>query len=310
MLGGLLLIMGLFLEHWNDKKAENGQLLYANRWSNFYQSADSVELLVIGSSHAYRSYYPPIIDSISGKVSYNLGSSSQTLQTSFYVLLEALRTSKAKTVILDVYFANFIGDAPGWDQLVNGSYNYYFMEPSAIRERFFSEGFDWQQQIKLVWPGYMHRSSFYKMLSDVNKPIETNPLKLVKGYQKNDGTIEADELVNKNEFHSIPFPLKSVKDHQLAFLDSIVTTCEKRGIKLIAASTPLPSQSVSYIQNYEEITHYLDSTFQSKKVEYHRFEADDLNLLDLHFEDNNHLNHTGSKIFTAQLMNKIKDRDS
>lgn len=66
------------------------------------QNHPDVDLLFIGSSHAYRSFDPRIFDQY-GYSSFNLGSSSQSPEQSLYVLKKYFAQLNPDTVIIEVY---------------------------------------------------------------------------------------------------------------------------------------------------------------------------------------------------------------
>ena len=72
-----------------------------------YETADSgenIDTLFLGSSHCFRAYDPQLFTELTGKNSFNLGSSSQNYDTSYYLLREAARYNDLKTVYLDMHY--------------------------------------------------------------------------------------------------------------------------------------------------------------------------------------------------------------
>lgn len=66
---------------------------------------DSLDVLVIGSSHAQYSFNPAFFYQDTGLYSYVLGSACQPLSISYKMLKEALKTQKPKVVIQEVFTA-------------------------------------------------------------------------------------------------------------------------------------------------------------------------------------------------------------
>ena len=70
----------------------------------FYeQDEDTVDVLVIGSSHSYTNFRPDVLWNNYGYSSYILGASIQPLWNSYYYLEEALKTQSPKVIILEGY---------------------------------------------------------------------------------------------------------------------------------------------------------------------------------------------------------------
>ena len=75
-----------------------------------YTGEEPVETLFLGSSHCFRAYDPALYEALTGESAFNLGSSSQNYDTSYYLLKEALARHPVKKVYLDMYYAFlFIG---------------------------------------------------------------------------------------------------------------------------------------------------------------------------------------------------------
>ena len=74
---------------------------------------DSVDVLIVGSSHAYRNIDPNVLYEESGITSYVLGSPGQRIWNAYYYLREALKTQKPKVVVLECYYVNSQEDYSG-----------------------------------------------------------------------------------------------------------------------------------------------------------------------------------------------------
>ncbi len=63
----------------------------------------NIDVIFYGSSHAYTAYNPLIINKLCKTLSYNLGSDALTISLTDMVLLESLKKTKPKLVVLEVY---------------------------------------------------------------------------------------------------------------------------------------------------------------------------------------------------------------
>ena len=74
----------------------------------FYkQPKDTVDLLVLGSSHAYVNIDPGILWEEYGVPAYDLGGGVQPLWNTYFYLKEALKTQTPKLIVLDAYTVTF-----------------------------------------------------------------------------------------------------------------------------------------------------------------------------------------------------------
>ncbi len=71
-------------------------------WISFYeQDKNSIDVLIVGNSHAYSTFDIDILGEATGKKYYNLASNSQTVTQTYYNLKEALKYQKPELVILE-----------------------------------------------------------------------------------------------------------------------------------------------------------------------------------------------------------------
>ncbi len=76
-----------------------------NMIRSFYDlDKNSLDVLCIGSSHAYYGFQPNVLWNEKGITSYIMGSPSQTMVCSYYLLEEALKYQKPKVVLLEGYY--------------------------------------------------------------------------------------------------------------------------------------------------------------------------------------------------------------
>lgn len=61
----------------------------------------------MGSSHSYRSFDPDTIDPILGSHSFNLGTSQQQPDGSYWLIREAAANSPLKTVYLETFYTGY-----------------------------------------------------------------------------------------------------------------------------------------------------------------------------------------------------------
>ncbi|TXK05064.1 hypothetical protein [Flagellimonas aequoris] len=71
------------------------------RWEYFYNLPEnSLEVLILGNSHAYSTYSPDVIDAVCGIDSYLLAGNSQKMEQTYYNLKEALKYQSPRVVVI------------------------------------------------------------------------------------------------------------------------------------------------------------------------------------------------------------------
>lgn len=81
-------------------------------WQSFYaQEKNSIDVLIVGSSHAYSSFDPRIFQEILDKNTYILATNSQTVTQTYYNVKEALKYQRPQIIILEAFS---IDDNSNW----------------------------------------------------------------------------------------------------------------------------------------------------------------------------------------------------
>ena len=96
----LILIVSCILNHMYFKPDEWSRIL----WHNFYNEKKNIDNLYLGSSHVFCDIDPTILDKLNGNNNFNLATSSQLLNGTFYLLKEANRTNNLKYVYVELNY--------------------------------------------------------------------------------------------------------------------------------------------------------------------------------------------------------------
>lgn len=107
-LGKLLLILVMSVLLVSGMETAAGLLYPSNditrNWQFFYSlPRNSVDLLIVGSSHAFSSFDPEIFDGLSGKRTCILASNSQTVTQTYFNVKEALHYQKPELILLEAF---------------------------------------------------------------------------------------------------------------------------------------------------------------------------------------------------------------
>lgn len=101
---GLLFVMLFFVSLKISVMLLYPSNLIVRTWSGFYSlKRGTVDLLVVGSSHAYASFDPSVILDETGMESYILASNSQNPVQAYYNVKEALHYQHPKVIIMEAF---------------------------------------------------------------------------------------------------------------------------------------------------------------------------------------------------------------
>lgn len=275
------------------------------RWEEFYAlpKGDSLDILFLGSSHAYRSFDPQLMDSLWGISSFNLGSSGQTPLTSLHVLRNAILHQRPRMVVMELYFYTFMEV----DQLNNGGNNWLEMRPSSAKWQFLWQGFDLYEMLALtVLPVLRRKNAVPYILRKYlrgDDHLDHAGQYAGRGYVSRVDRISAERLQSPDLYDQLDLPENwALAKHEAALRD-LVAFCRKEGIALRFISSPMPRITVQKMKDQARIDLYLEKFSAKLGVPYRNdTQNPELGLQDtLHFFDNNHLNVAGVRIWNQHL---------
>lgn len=244
--------------------------------------AKGVDVIVVGSSHAYRGYDPRIFKK-EGLTIFNLGSSSQSPLQTKYLVNKYVKNLKPKLVIVDIYPILF-----GVDGL--------------------------ESQIDLISSGLMDKD-IVKMSFEINDIRLYNSLifgafnntfhlkKQMKNDVKGDTYIPGGYVQSYERFKpkKVRFTQKiTISALQLEAFKKTLAALKSENIKYVIVQAPFSKSNYNSYTNNDEI----DKLFAGLG-EYYNFNKV-MNLPDSMYYDDSHLNQLGVNIYNAKLIDTLK----
>lgn len=241
-----------------------------------------VDVLIIGSSHAFRGFDTRNFEKI-GLKAYNLGTSAQSPLNSYYLLKKYLPIFKPKFVIWEMYPRMFSVDgvAQSIIQTINDSIT-KGMLLSALKSK----------NIQSI-----NTSTFHFVNQKINGFKYIN--KKIKYPHISGGYFEHIDTV----FNHIPIDIHRIEinNRQMEAFKKSIEEIENNKAQIILVEAPVTKYYNSKIQNHDEF-------IEKFKYFKHFYIYNDMeNLCDsVHFYDFGHLNYKGVKIFNDQLISDLK----
>ncbi|MES2798450.1 MAG: hypothetical protein V4638_00410 [Bacteroidota bacterium] len=248
----------------------------------------NIDLLFIGSSHAYRGFDPRLFPDFQ---TFNIGSSSQTPIQSEMLIKRHVKKLNPKWVIYEVYPLTFSMDGveSAVDLIANDKNDFQSFR-MAIKTN----------KIKV------YNTLIFGFLNDMLH-VNSNHKEAIKKY--NDTYISGGYVERKLAFYKaekVPTKRKyEFNEAQFCAFNASLAYLRDMGIKVILVQTPIvESEYESYSNNSK-----FDLLMRSTKLPYYNFNK--LMHLDdsLHFYDKSHLNQNGVQIFNKKLREVIKSND-
>lgn len=242
-----------------------------------------LDVLIIGSSHAYRGYDVRNFKD-NGFSSYNLGSSAQPLVLSDFIYKNYNGILKPKKLIIDIYpvlLSNLGGESE-----INLLPLFYNNE-SFVQSSF--QTFDVRVLNSLL---------FFYAFGNINT-VKSRELKDEKYI---DGGYISSSKVGVKSAKYIRSKLE-IEEENITALKNIVEDAEAKGIKVFLFQAPLPKERYQSYENNKEI----DSIMKSIGTYYNYNEV--RFLPSQYFMDDSHINQRGVDVYNKWVIDKIKENE-
>lgn len=267
----------------------------------FYEQEDeSVDLLVMGSSHAFVGVDPGLLWEEFGIPSYDLGGGAQPFWNTYYFLKEALKTQKPRLVVLDAFAATFTEE--------------YGDNGRAVSNTF---GLKWSRDkieaMKLSAPPDM-LSSFllgYCQYHSRSRELSREDFMKNKGDDAKYGDWKGSYIstnVNAQEW-----PADTQTEERIAMTPKTeewyrktIELAQSSGLPLLIVVNPYPGITV-YHQAFYNTAADIAAEYGVPFVNFNQdFDALDLDPATGYY-DSHHMNIWGSREFTSQLGRYLKE---
>ncbi len=247
-----------------------------------FDKNEKYDIIILGSSHAYRGYDPVIFESYGYKI-YNLGTSAQTLLSSYVIARNYINKNNCGTVIIDLYDRIF--KKKGVESLSDVSQN--IESDVAAAELCMRSG-----DLRAV------NMFTLRMFCKLDEPLNSDTLYLNNGFQASNKQLtlpghptDADYVSNKETLH---------------YFAKLIRYLHSEGIRVILAEHPLP-----YIYSIPEDKHAVFKNDINKitagyNIPWYDFMNDSSMTEIANFADENHLNYRGVQEYNHKLIKAMQ----
>lgn len=223
----LFVVIGLFIFGRASETLRKKTGGYPDMIHSFYDiEKNSLDVLVLGSSHGYHSFQPNLLWKECGLASYVMCSQRQSVAQSWYLLQEALKYQKPKVVLLEAYYFFLDHEHTGE---VSIRYAYDGMRFSRLKYDMiedFREGMTWKEKLTYYIPFLKYHSRWSELSDD-----DFNSRPWLKGSVLTAKT----EAVPEPE---LPEEGRKVSSVFYDYFGRIADTCRENGIELVVYLAP------------------------------------------------------------------------
>ncbi len=251
-----------------------------------------VDILFLGSSHAYRSFDPRIFTQL-GLTTFNLGSSAQTPLNSYFLLRRYFKQLKPKLIVYELFF---------WALSIDGVESFYDITVNS--------DFSWDLFHMALATRKVNSLHFLvgTLLNRIKAPLTQKIQKKFKfcnyvpgGYVESIYTINPQKIKEIKRRPTKPIVLKNI---QLKYLQKIIDFSKSKKIKIALVSSPMTKEFLDTIGNFKEIVSIYKKIAKENNIRFIDFNHKDYAGLVTFkdFLDHNHLNYIGVKKFSKVFL--------
>ncbi len=279
-------------------------------WHNFYKLEENIDCLYLGSSHVYCDINPDILDEKNGMNNFNLATSGQPLNNSYYLLKEAVRLNDIKQVYLEMYYfcsTGTDGDYTSQEAASWGWPNTDYMKLSMNKIDAFFHFYSKEYYMDALFPFIRYRehlgeNDWIKCVTD-DKKTENYKDYICNIYSNKGFGYSDQELTNFwGSRDRTPEQMYITKDAEY-YLRKIIQFCQKKGITLTLFSSPVYELQLISIGDYDNYVNGVRSIAGEYGIEYYDFNLAKEEFFPIQdptlFRDKQHLNTKGAETFTV-----------
>lgn len=270
---------------------------------SFYELEDNtVDVLVLGSSHAYQGINTAVLWKDYGIAAFNFCGAAQPIWNTYYYLEEALKTQTPKAIILDTYYLYMSDDYTDESTAIKNTYGF---KNSKTKYEAIKASFNTEKSGNQYFFSILQYHSRYSDLSNED----------FAAYQANEAMYKnhkgfycyfKSENVPENDLTSMEYqtPLTEKIDY---YYRKIFELANSKNIPIIPVAIPFNAES--FHQGFFNTAKYIAE--EEYGIKFYNFMTDYKAAIGLDyktdFADKQHLNHIGNTKLTTFLGNILKD---
>lgn len=286
-------------------------------WQSFYAlEENSVDILIVGSSHAYSSFNPEILGENLGQQAYVLASSSQNVTQTYFNVKEAIKYQKPEMLILETFGIDNNNNWQGeneetpdknWKKESNiDGMRLGIVKLEAIAEQYLPE--NWCYALFKIARCHGNWKDTQLIMS--NYDFFKNGIDQYSGFRPSESVMSEETMKQYEEMAETHSEYKICEENE-TYYHKLAQLCKENEMKLYMIMAPMYDGYIKKI-NYESRYQQIAALAQSEGVEYLDCNKlyDEIGLDATDFEDAfnsyHHLNRQGADKVTTYVAEVLK----
>ena len=286
----------------------------------FYEAADegdNIDVIFLGSSHVIHACDPELFTELTGKTSFNLGSSAQNYDTSYYLLREAVKYNDIETVYLDIHYKFLFVGREDHDLVQSNIITDYMRfslnklefilstsDETDYANRFLPFRRNWQSLGDLSYIKELLQKKSTDEYKEYQYIRDEDEYYAGRGFIYTETTLDASEITWWDNYTDLSEDKVEGETYSLDYVAGIAQLCKDEGIELVFVTIPSFDQYLEEVGPYDPAHEYMQELADSLGVVYLDFNQCNDYYFDPGeewFMDVDHLNGAGAGAFTELL---------
>lgn len=244
-----------------------------------FKQNELYDIVVIGTSHAYRGYDPRIFEKYGFKT-YNLGTSDQKMMCTYFLIKNYINHKNCKLLMLDLYDRVFSQtNIESYSDMIQNIPS----DKAALEICLSSKDLRAINMLTL------------RMYNKIAKPLDTDTTGYINGYLP---TKKQLRLPAKNRDY-----VYQTNKESLYYLDKILAYLSEEGVKMVLVEHALPS--VVRVPDHKLFRNDINPILNKYNVQWFDYTNDSTLTGIQYFADESHLNVKGVNIYNHRLIEDL-----
>lgn len=270
-------------------------------WNDIYDGNINADLLIYGSSRAYRHFDPNIIEDSLDLSAYNLGINGHNFWLQYLRHIEYIKTNTLPKHILLAVDVNSLGKIKDLFQM--DQFLPYMLWNKNITK--FTSSYEGYNRLDYYVPALRYfgksnakQEALVALMSDSIIPYRK------KGYN---GSNEKwnDDFINAKK--KMTYYEVRIDKPSLDLFDKFLKECQNNNIKITLVHSPLYIEGQEFVKNRKEILQIFKDFALKYNLYFLDYSKDALSFDKNNFYNAMHLNRLGAELFTKKLVGDLKN---
>ena len=296
---------------------KNDTVCYSRTIGRDFWKQKSIDVLVCGASHVSHGINATVADKKFNQSIFNSGTSSQSINSTYYIIKQAIKQYDIKTIFLETDYQ--ISCMPVSDDLKMTRKDFLvmdFLRDMQIRNEYIFKSSP--PPIKNILNAYLPIGAYKEMTLEPKK-IAKKIIYVCNGkyfridyrtkntYYAGKGCLLDKETVPDGGFYttSLRERINPVSQYWKDYVIKIINLCKENNIELFFYTTPVSDFLLYQLGNYEDYHNEMKTFLGNLGYDFYDFNLckPEYSMQDSDFYDDNHLNEYGVGKFTDYFCN-------